>query len=361
MAASPPNTPYWVFLSFRGQDTRNNITSHLYRNLNNAGVKTFRDDDALRRGEEISAGLLNAIRASKICVIVFSRNYGDSKWCLDELHEIMESKRNNEGQVVVIPVFYNVDPSDVRHQIGTFRQAFQKHEERHGAELVRKWRNALTTASNLSGYDLQQDAHGNEGDLVQKVVAYVRQKLQPIIDKMYAVQLPADKLEIDHGNNSRKWNWFVDGNDRIPSWWTSRRLNNDNWGEGTEIAEVMKVYWLHIAGEYEENLLTPGWTYEVHFVVKLKQDLEMERTAKLILDAPNGTSQESRENLMGKPRDQWIEIKVGEFKAQNHGGKVEFSLYASEDDTIRKRGIYVLGAQIVPVFFPRINMYEYGR
>lgn len=160
MAASPPNTPYWVFLSFRGQDTRNNITSHLYRNLNNAGVKTFRDDDALRRGEEISAGLLNAIRASKICVIVFSRNYGDSKWCLDELHEIMESKRNNEGQVVVIPVFYNVDPSDVRHQIGTFRQAFQKHEERHGAELVRKWRNALTTASNLSGYDLQQDAHG---------------------------------------------------------------------------------------------------------------------------------------------------------------------------------------------------------
>lgn len=34
---------------------------------------------------------------------------------------------------------------------------------------------------------------------------------------MYAVQVPADKLEIDHGNNSKKWNWFVDENDRLVS------------------------------------------------------------------------------------------------------------------------------------------------
>lgn len=121
MATSyPPNCPYWVFLSFRGKDTRNNFTSYLYILLEREGVETFVDDDGLQRGLEISAEvLLNAIHESKIRVIIFSENYGDSKWCLDELQEIMEMRAN--GQVEVIHVFYKVAPSTVRHQRGLFR------------------------------------------------------------------------------------------------------------------------------------------------------------------------------------------------------------------------------------------------
>lgn len=159
MATShPPNTPYWVFLSFRGKDTRNNITSHIYSHLEHEGVKTFMDDDGLRRGEEISAELLNAIHESKICVIIFSENYGDSRWCLDELLEIMEMRAN--GQVGVLPVFYDVAPSTVRYQTGAFEVAFQKHQLRYGDDIVWKWRKALEAACHISGLDLFQDAHG---------------------------------------------------------------------------------------------------------------------------------------------------------------------------------------------------------
>ena len=45
---------YDVFLSFRGEDTRKNFTDHLYTALQNAGIHTFRDDDELPKGEEIS-------------------------------------------------------------------------------------------------------------------------------------------------------------------------------------------------------------------------------------------------------------------------------------------------------------------
>ncbi|KAI9377507.1 hypothetical protein POPTR_019G070522v4 [Populus trichocarpa] len=44
---------YDVFLSFRGKDTRNNFTSHLYDALCRKQIKTFIDND-LERGEEIA-------------------------------------------------------------------------------------------------------------------------------------------------------------------------------------------------------------------------------------------------------------------------------------------------------------------
>jgi hypothetical protein len=63
---------YDVFLSFRGEDTRNGFTSHLNGILRHNGINTFIDDE-LRRGEEISTELLEAIESSRISIIVFSK------------------------------------------------------------------------------------------------------------------------------------------------------------------------------------------------------------------------------------------------------------------------------------------------
>ena len=54
----------------------------------------------------------------------------------------------------MLPVFYGVDPSEVRHQRGSYGKALEKHEERFHAnkEKVSKWREALFTAANLSGF-----------------------------------------------------------------------------------------------------------------------------------------------------------------------------------------------------------------
>ncbi|KAH9727052.1 TIR domain-containing protein [Citrus sinensis] len=79
---------YDVFLSFRGEDTRDNFTSHLFAALRRKRIKIFIDEEA-NRGDEISLALLNAIEGSKISVVIFSKNYASSKWCLDELFSIM--------------------------------------------------------------------------------------------------------------------------------------------------------------------------------------------------------------------------------------------------------------------------------
>ena len=143
---------YDVFLSFRGEDTRYNFTDHLHNNLVQEGIKTFRDDK-LTRGEEISKALVQAIEGSRISLIVFSENYASSKWCLDELVHILDCKRSNQQQKVW-PVFYKVDPSDVRNQRGSFGDAIAKHESnfKDNMDKVLRWRRALTEAADLSGW-----------------------------------------------------------------------------------------------------------------------------------------------------------------------------------------------------------------
>ena len=141
---------YDVFLSFRGEDTRNGFTGHLYRALCEKGIKTFIDND-LQRGEEISEELLKAIRSSRISVIIFSQNYASSAWCLDELVEILNCKQNGQ---LVLPVFYKVDPSEVRKQEGNFKVALTKQEIKfkNNIEIVQRWRAALYEAASLSGW-----------------------------------------------------------------------------------------------------------------------------------------------------------------------------------------------------------------
>jgi len=158
-SSSLPRKTHDVFLSFRGEDTRRNFTDHLYNALVQAGVHTFRDNDHLPRGEEISSQLLEAIRGSKISIVVFSKGYATSTWCLEELANIMECRKTKYR--VVLPVFYDIDPSDVRKQKRSFAEAFQTHEQffKEDMEKVNRWRKALSEASTLSGWDLNTMAN----------------------------------------------------------------------------------------------------------------------------------------------------------------------------------------------------------
>ena len=138
---------YDVFLSFRGEDTRNGFTGHLYRALHEKGIKTF-IDNVLPRGEEISGELLKAIRSSRISIIIFSQTYAFSAWCLDELVEILNCKKNGQ---LVLPIFYKVNPSEVRKQEGDFKVAnIEKFKNKK--EKVETWNAALTEAANLTGW-----------------------------------------------------------------------------------------------------------------------------------------------------------------------------------------------------------------
>ena len=143
---------YDVFLSFRGEETRNTFTSHLYKALLDRKIETY-IDGRLERGEEISCALLSAIEDSKLSVIILSENYASSPWCLDEIVHVLRCKERNKQ--IVLPVFYHVSPSDVRKQKGSYAVALATLEERFKDDLekVNRWRAALTKVANLSGWD----------------------------------------------------------------------------------------------------------------------------------------------------------------------------------------------------------------
>ncbi|KAJ0896107.1 putative TIR domain-containing protein [Helianthus annuus] len=153
-SSSSHSLKHEVFLSFRGEDTRRNFVDHLYKDLVQQGIQTYKDDETLPRGERIGPALLKAIEESHIAVVVFSKDYANSSWCLDELAHIMECV-DKRGQIV-IPIFYHVDPSDVRKQNGKYGKAFSKHE-RKNKQKVESWRNALDKAGNLSGWVIDEN------------------------------------------------------------------------------------------------------------------------------------------------------------------------------------------------------------
>lgn len=135
-----------VFLSFRGEDTRDTITKSLYDALERSGVRVFRDDDGLNRGDEIAKSLLDAIDDSAAAIVVLSPRYADSRWCLEELAKICDCRR------LILPLFYEVDPSDVRRQRGPFEKHFRAHERDFKSSQVSRWKNAMAKVGGIAGY-----------------------------------------------------------------------------------------------------------------------------------------------------------------------------------------------------------------
>ncbi|XP_039062438.1 TMV resistance protein N-like [Hibiscus syriacus] len=195
---------YDVFLSFRGEDTRRNFTDHLYDALQRSGIVTFRDDPKLEAGEEIAPELFKAIQQSWCSVIVFSKTYAFSSWCLEELAEI--AKKKLEKGHKIFPIFYDVDPSDLRKQKDKVGEAFAKHEETYKEDQhkIQRWRNALTEVSNIKGWHLN-NKHESEfiGDIVKKVSAKLCQTYPVVHDKLVGISSRLEELysKIDVGED----------------------------------------------------------------------------------------------------------------------------------------------------------------
>ncbi|XP_042491002.1 TMV resistance protein N-like [Macadamia integrifolia] len=157
-SSSSSASSYEVFLSFCGKDTRTTFTDHLYHALLDAGIYTFRDNEELRMGETIGPELITAIEQSRISIPIFSKNYASSKWCLIEITKILECK-NTMGQVV-LPIFYNIEPSAVRNQTGSYAKAFKEHQNCYGDPTMQKWKEALRKVGSLKGWHSNNIAGG---------------------------------------------------------------------------------------------------------------------------------------------------------------------------------------------------------
>ncbi|CAN1229978.1 Disease resistance protein L6 [Linum perenne] len=167
---SLPSVEYEVFLSFRGPDTRSHITDILYRFLIHSKIHTFKDDDEMRKGEGIWPTLVKAINHSKIYIPILSENYAHSKWCLKELAEIVQ-RQKQDNRRIILPIFYMVDPSDVRHQSGPYQKAFQQHEQTFGAPTVKIWKDALNEVGTLKGWHVK--SNNEQGAIVDDIYAHI--------------------------------------------------------------------------------------------------------------------------------------------------------------------------------------------
>ncbi|KAG6624282.1 hypothetical protein CIPAW_16G015400 [Carya illinoinensis] len=147
-----PLWEYDVFLHFC-KDTRRSFADHLYADLKRKGIVVFREEETLKRGKYISQALLKAIQKSHYAIVILSANYASSKWCLRELAEIVEWKKRM-NLIKIIPIFYHVEPSDVRNQKGTFAKAFAAHEMDSKVDIkeIDTWRNAFKEVSSIAGY-----------------------------------------------------------------------------------------------------------------------------------------------------------------------------------------------------------------
>uniref|UniRef100_A0A1J3F9N6 ADP-ribosyl cyclase/cyclic ADP-ribose hydrolase n=1 Tax=Noccaea caerulescens TaxID=107243 RepID=A0A1J3F9N6_NOCCA len=171
--APPPSSSsriwtHHVFPSFRGEDVRRGFLSHIQMEFQRKGITPFIDNE-IKRGESIGPELVRAIRGSKMAIILISRNYASSKWCLDELVEIMKS-REELGQTVMA-IFYKVDPSDVKKLTGHFGKVFKKTCAGKTKEDIGRWRQALAKVATIAGY--HSDNWDNEAAMIKKIATDV--------------------------------------------------------------------------------------------------------------------------------------------------------------------------------------------
>lgn len=154
---SPSSTVYSsyydVFINHRGPDVKNTFASHLTRSLISQGLQVFFDKQELEVGHEIPSEIKAAIQGSSVYVAIFSPHYVESHWCLNELDMIGESGKT------IIPVFYNVEPSDLRVESkakeGAYAKAFHEKKQRYPIQTIEKWKGALSHVSNISGLELK--------------------------------------------------------------------------------------------------------------------------------------------------------------------------------------------------------------
>ncbi|CAI0452309.1 unnamed protein product [Linum tenue] len=186
---------YEVFMSFRGSDVRNRFADHLYTSLTRAKIRTFRDEEELQKGEGITPSLIRAIPESKIYIPILSERYASSKWCLLELAQMVDCWKQGKGYLI-LPIFYLVDPKDVRHQQGPYQQAFEEHAHKHSSQNVNAWKEALNEVGQLKGWHITESR--GEGTVVGEVLSKVESHLGSMYtlatDELVGIDTPMEEV-----------------------------------------------------------------------------------------------------------------------------------------------------------------------
>ncbi|WZY70169.1 hypothetical protein YC2023_002409 [Brassica napus] len=166
-AASPSSLPssvshnweYRVFPSFCEEEISRGFFGYFKKEFERKGIKLFID-----RRESFGPGLIEAIRRSRIAIVILSKHYASSTLRLDELVEIMKCREE-------------LGAADVKKQSGYFGSVFEKACVGRSVEDVEKWKRALNELSFIFGYlsgnwksedDMMEEVANNLSNMLNK-------------------------------------------------------------------------------------------------------------------------------------------------------------------------------------------------
>ncbi|KAH7428288.1 hypothetical protein KP509_10G085000 [Ceratopteris richardii] len=153
-----PAQGYNVFICYVGQDTKRNMVSVLRGRLHFMGITCF-DNYEMNHEPEINPHIEEAITKSKVYVISFTKNFASSKRCLEEARLIMNMQRSSSTSSTtrtVIPIFYDVQPCEVRHQ----PENSEYHKCRETGSTVQEgesWSESLCELSKIKGCEFRSE------------------------------------------------------------------------------------------------------------------------------------------------------------------------------------------------------------
>ncbi|XP_057841570.2 disease resistance protein Roq1 isoform X2 [Cryptomeria japonica] len=164
---------FYVFINHRGPDVKKTLAQQLYDSLKEAGIPAYLDSEETELGDSISSTIKNAIYSARVHIAILSPRYAESPWCLAELALMFQTKAR------IIPLFYQVDPSDFRHIKGRVADAFSKHEEknRYPKDDIEQWKVCLKKVSEIKGYEFK----GQNKSLWNSILEYIMKLLSDYI------------------------------------------------------------------------------------------------------------------------------------------------------------------------------------
>ncbi|KAI6706250.1 hypothetical protein NL676_009212 [Syzygium grande] len=91
---------------------------------------------------------------------------------------MVESKSTRRHKIM--PIFYDVAPSEVKYQTEHFGEAIVSHakKKRFDDETIDEWKAALTEVGALKGWDLHSNPNRGQGEFVKEVVSNVLMELK---------------------------------------------------------------------------------------------------------------------------------------------------------------------------------------
>ncbi|XP_023643371.1 uncharacterized protein LOC17875362 isoform X2 [Capsella rubella] len=120
-------------------DLSHDFVRHLVKALENNGVNVRRGDLHFEIKESTTTAL-----------IIFSSRYAESSWCLNELVKIKELRE--EGKLSVIPIFYELEQSEVTQLKGDFGVRFWNSWRINRDHHIVEWKEALESVANIKGF-----------------------------------------------------------------------------------------------------------------------------------------------------------------------------------------------------------------